>query len=143
MNRKQRIVSSTILGTLLVGAGAPIASATVQHSTPRTVAAVSAGALAEGETGVEYYPEIEYSSQAEAQAEGERVALGKLSALKALLKRSPALFKSAVKAAKKGYTAFMKWVNGLSNFNPVKWAIKASPEYIIVQLIEWLVNQVV
>ncbi|MFD3582815.1 hypothetical protein [Streptomyces sp. NPDC058683] len=40
-------------------------------------------------------------------------------------------------------SAFTKWVNGLSNFNPVKWAIKASPEYIVIQLIEWLANQVV
>ncbi|GAB2803976.1 hypothetical protein GCM10027073_40680 [Streptomyces chlorus] len=71
------------------------------------------------------------------------VAQGKLGALKTLLKKSKPLFKAAVEAAKKGKAAFDRWVNSLSNLNPFKWAIKASPSYIISELIAWLVQQVV
>ncbi|KOG28246.1 hypothetical protein AQJ84_15660 [Streptomyces resistomycificus] len=92
---------------------------------------------------VEVYPEVEMSSETAAKAEGERVALGRLSALKVLIKKSKPLFKAAVKAAKKGKAAFDRWVNSLSNFNPVKWAIKGSPSYIVTELISWLAQQVI
>ncbi|MFE9926263.1 hypothetical protein ACFYQA_33285 [Streptomyces sp. NPDC005774] len=81
------------------------------------------------------YPELELSSEVSARAEGERVAQGKLSALKDLLKKSKPLFQAAVKAAKKGKAAFDRWVNRLSNFNPAKWTIKASPNHLITELI--------
>ncbi|MEV5510219.1 hypothetical protein [Streptomyces orinoci] len=55
-----------------------------------------------------------------------------------LLKRSPGMYKSAVKAAKKGGSSFRHWVNSLSDWNPVKWAIKGAPEYIFWELVRYL-----
>ncbi|MEV8451254.1 hypothetical protein AB0467_01305 [Streptomyces sp. NPDC052095] len=145
MNKRQRIsmISSAAVVAVLMGAGAPLASAEARHTTSASGAeALARAVLAEGDGAVvEYYPDIELGTESEARAEGGRVAAGKLGALKALLKKSPALFKAAVKAAKKGHTAFSAWVNSLSNFNPVKWAIKASPDYIVTELIAWLIHQ--
>ncbi|MEU4208956.1 hypothetical protein AB0F13_02940 [Streptomyces sp. NPDC026206] len=43
-----------------------------------------------------------------------------------------------MKAAKKGAGAFNDWVNGLSNWNPVKWAIKGAPSELLYELIRYL-----
>ncbi|MFH8616198.1 hypothetical protein ACH4E8_14135 [Streptomyces sp. NPDC017979] len=42
--------------------------------------------------------------------------------------------------AKKGYTGFMRWVDSLSNFNPIKWAIKAMPNYMVMELIDYIIR---
>jgi hypothetical protein len=93
------------------------------------------------EAAGEAYADIELSSEAEARAQGERAAKGRLSAIIRLLKKSRRLYRAAVKAAKRGRGAFNRWVNSLSNFNPVKWAIKALPDVILFQLIDWLSSQ--
>ncbi|MFF0106078.1 hypothetical protein [Streptomyces hirsutus] len=141
MHKKARAIAASVVAAVALGVAAPAASAVSTHRTVAT-AASPYGAAASSAT-VEVYPEVELSSEASARAEGERVAQGKLSALKELLKKSKPLFKAAVKAAKKGKAAFDRWVNSLSNFNPVKWAIKASPNYIITELIAWLAQQVI
>ncbi|MEW2129112.1 hypothetical protein [Streptomyces sp. NPDC005435] len=146
MDKRLRIVASTAAVAVVMGLGTPLASAATSRVAPvAAVAEVPAPVVLDDGDGnsVEYYPDVELGSEAEARAEGERVALGKLSALKTLLKKSPALFKSAVKSAKKGSAAFSKWVNGLSNFNPVKWAIKGSPDYVITELVNWLAHQII
>jgi hypothetical protein len=89
-------------------------------------------AEAEGQDG------IELGSEKEARARGQALARGKVSAIINLLKKSPALFRAAVKAAKAGRNAFNRWVNGLSNFNPAKWAIKGLPSYLVGELIDQL-----
>ncbi|MFF7234622.1 hypothetical protein [Streptomyces sioyaensis] len=78
----------------------------------------------------------------EAQQDGRASSLagGTLGSLINLLKKSPGLFKAAAKAAKGGTRSFERWTNSLSNWNPVKWAIKSAPDYIIYQLIDYLVN---
>jgi hypothetical protein len=48
------------------------------------------------------------------------------------------LRRGAVKAAKKGFKAFKGWVDDLSSFNPVKWAIKALPDLLFHELVEQL-----
>src|SRR5207245_2114940 len=66
---------------------------------------------------------LELGSEEDARSEGERIASkgprGALSVIIRLLKKSGPLLRAAVRAAKKGHRAFMKWVNDLSNFNPV------------------------
>lgn len=48
--------------------------------------------------------------------------------------------KSAFKAAKKGRKAFKKWVDSLFNWNPLKWAVKAAPAYVIDEVISYLIS---
>ncbi|KWT59236.1 hypothetical protein ADL21_24975 [Streptomyces albus subsp. albus] len=68
-------------------------------------------------------------------------ASAKVEALKALFKKSGDLLKPAIAAAKRGTDAFNRWVNSLSNWNPAKWVIKASPGMVIDELIGWLTGQ--
>jgi hypothetical protein len=135
------MIAASVVTAVALGVAVPAASAVEGGRTATT--GVTLHRTAGPSSAVEVYPEVELSSQAEAQAEGERVARGKLDALKALLSKSKPLFKAAVKAAKRGSAAFHRWVNSLSNLNPVKWAIKASPSYIITELINWLAHQAI
>ncbi|MCX4729840.1 hypothetical protein [Streptomyces sp. NBC_01363] len=48
--------------------------------------------------------------------------------------------KAAIKAAKKGCKAFKKWVGSLPNWNPLKWAIKVAPAYVIDEVISYLIS---
>ncbi|MFD5946377.1 hypothetical protein ACFWAZ_14105 [Streptomyces collinus] len=142
MRQKTRMIAASVVTAVALGVAAPAASAVEGSRTATTGVTLHRAAAPSG--AVEVYPEVELSSQAEAQAEGERVAQrGKLDALKSLLSKSKPLFKAAVKAAKRGSAAFHRWVNSLSNFNPVKWAIKASPSYIITELINYLAHQAI
>ncbi|WP_055531700.1 hypothetical protein [Streptomyces graminilatus] len=141
MRKKTRIIATSVAAAVALGIAAPAASAVTAHPTGAPVAAVHSATTTSAT--VEFYPEVELSSEAEAKAEGQRVALGRLGALQRLLEKSKPLFKAAVKAAKRGAVAFNNWVNSLSNFNPVKWAIKGSPGFVVQELIEWLANQVI
>ncbi|GHE27721.1 hypothetical protein GCM10017673_32450 [Streptosporangium violaceochromogenes] len=88
------------------------------------------------------FPEIERASEDEARQEGEVAAAGGLAGIIALLRRlGVAVWRAAVQAAKRGRGAFMDWVNSLSPFNPLKWAIKLLPDVILHQLIDWLAGQ--
>ncbi|MGY0068679.1 hypothetical protein ACWZEH_18135 [Streptomyces sp. QTS137] len=141
MHKKTRVIAASVVAAVTLGVAAPAASAVSAHRT--AAGAASPHGAAASPTTVVVYHEVELSSEAAARAEGERVAQGKLGALKKLLKKSQPVFKAAVKAAKKGKAAFDRWVNSLSNFNPVKWAIKASPSYVVSELIAWLAQQVI
>lgn len=135
------MIAASMVTAVALGIAAPAASAVAANRTTASAASLS-GTVAPA-MSLEVYPEVERGTESAARAEGERVAQGRLSALKELLKKSKPLFKAAVKAAKKGKAAFDKWVNSLSNFNPVKWAIKASPSYVVTELIAWLVQQAI
>ncbi|MEU0165295.1 hypothetical protein ABZ214_07560 [Streptomyces iakyrus] len=141
MRQKTRMIAASVVTAVALGVAAPAASAVEGHRTATAGVTMHRAAAPSGT--VDVYPEVELSSQAAAQAEGERVAQGKLDALKVLLSKSKPLLKAAVKAAKKGSAAFHRWVNSLSNFNPVKWAIKASPTYVITELINWLAHKAI
>ncbi|MFF4455203.1 hypothetical protein [Streptomyces goshikiensis] len=54
--------------------------------------------------------------------------------------RKSGLAKKAWQAARGGQTAFVAWVNSLSDFNPAKWAIKALPGYMVQELIAYILN---
>ena len=103
-------------------------------------------AKAEGEAAaaaVAAAPDQINLSEASTKAETFSVAAGgRIRPLIELLKKSPQLLRAAAREARKGYEAFMKWVNSLSNFNPVKWAIKGSPSYVVWELIDWLLSNV-
>ncbi|KOG06970.1 hypothetical protein [Streptomyces viridochromogenes] len=141
MRQKTRMIAASMVAAVALGIAAPAASAVEANRTVAT--ATSRSAAVTPAPQAESFPQVELSSESAARAEGERAARGKLGALKELLKKSPALFKAAVKAAKRGAAAFERWVNSLSNFNPVKWAIKAAPGVVISELIAWLADQVI
>jgi len=98
----------------------------------------------EGDEGIgtRAFSALELSSEEDARTEGERIAAkgGRLDLILKLLKKSKPLLQAAVRAAKRGRSAFMKWTNSLSNFNPLKWAIKAAPPVIINELIDRLTD---
>jgi hypothetical protein len=81
---------------------------------------------------------VELGSVKEARAQGESLARARgVGAVIKLIVKS-GLHKQAWRAAKKGVKAFKGWVDGLSNFNPVKWAIKALPSTALHALVEQL-----
>ncbi|MEE6264321.1 hypothetical protein V2E29_01520 [Streptomyces diastatochromogenes] len=155
MNKNQiRIAAATAMAGIAFGIAAPAANATEVNCTAGSVSAVELAALkaanpasaANGESEITPEQLTEMTALAKAaeaergdQHRGERAA-GKFGNIINLLKKSPDLMKAAVKAAKKGARAFENWVSSLSNWNPVKWAIKAAPEYLILQLIDYLRN---
>ncbi|MFG2889147.1 hypothetical protein [Streptomyces sp. NPDC048248] len=143
MTRGQRLLAATLITGALIGVGAPAASAAtaaphaataavrtvdrapaaVSHTAPASQSApASAAAAADVKAGV--------------QARGISSAAKKLAEKIAKSKYG----KKAIAAAKKGRNSFKSWVNGLSNFNPLKWAIKAAPAYILDEVISYLVN---
>ncbi|MCP3817912.1 hypothetical protein NLX86_07115 [Streptomyces sp. A3M-1-3] len=67
---------------------------------------------------------------------------GRLDPVIKLLKKSPDAFKSAVRAAKNGASAYHKWVKSLSWKNPLKYTLMALPGYLQTELINWLASQV-
>ncbi|MFF4604017.1 hypothetical protein ACFY12_14980 [Streptomyces sp. NPDC001339] len=152
-----RIAAATAMAGVAFGIAAPAAGAAESHrvaaSAPvsaaelATLKAANPASATNGEAEITPQQLTEMTALAKA-AESEsgdqhrvkRAAGGKLGSLIALLKKSPGLMKAAVNAAKKGARSFEGWVNSLSNWNPVKWAIKATPEYIMFQLIDYLAH---
>jgi hypothetical protein len=96
--------------------------------------------------GVESYADLEVESVGEARTEGKRMIFPPLpigpnhpvvKAIRAVRK----FYIAAVKAAKAGPRAFNRWVDGLSDFNPIKWAIKGLSNHMRAELIAWLARQ--
>jgi hypothetical protein len=50
------------------------------------------------------------------------------------------ILKGAKAAAKKGIDGLKKWASGLSWWSPIRWAIKASPEWVLYELIDYILN---
>jgi hypothetical protein len=80
----------------------------------------------------------ELASEQQAKSQGQVAARGGIGTVIKLLRRSGPLFRAAVKAAVKGARAFDRWVDSLSSFNPVKWAIEALPQTLLLELIDYL-----
>jgi hypothetical protein len=79
----------------------------------------------------------------EAKSQGNVVAKGGVTAIiKLLRKAGPVVYRAAARAATKGRNAFVRWVNSLSNFNPLKWAIKSLPSSVMWELVEYLASHV-
>jgi hypothetical protein len=87
-----------------------------------------------------------WGSAEEARAEGERLIFPPrpigpnhpiIRALRAIRK----LYAEAVRAAKGGPRSFNRWVNQLSNLNPIKWAIRGLPSQARAALIAFLARQ--
>ncbi len=96
----------------------------------------------EPETSAAGDASLELGSMKAAKARGETLARGgRIGAIIRLLKKSRQLYRASVRAAKGGRGSFNKWVNGLSNFHPAKWAIKALPDVVLYELITWLASQ--
>ncbi len=137
-----RAAGVSALAAVAFGIAAPAASAATAAPV-RTVAVAqtadvqhSTGSLSLSTAGNTAAPAI----GGPANGEAAQANVGKLvkAAWEAIKKSG--LAKKAWEAAKKGVTGFNDWVNSLSNWNPVKWAIKAVPGYAIPELISYILN---
>jgi hypothetical protein len=121
----------------------------IREMSPEQAQALASLFEALGDQEVEEGPEteaaadggLELRSTQEAKRRGQSVANVGVRGVIQLLKRSGPLFKAAVRAAVSGSRAFNRWVDSLSNFNPVKWAIQALPAAGVSRLIEYLASQ--
>ncbi|MCM2420229.1 hypothetical protein [Streptomyces sp. RKAG293] len=122
MHKSLRYISATAVAAVAIGVAGPTASAAQTHlpapaavaeaaSTDSQTVRLTAGEVAE-------IQRIAAQIQAETAAAGDedapRMLSGKSEAGKkmiALLKKSPALFKAALKAAKSGHKAFKDWMD--------------------------------
>ncbi|MDT0451496.1 hypothetical protein [Streptomyces hesseae] len=151
MNRKSlRIAAATAMAAISLGVAIPAANAVEAH---RNTASVSTLTISEvqltalkaanprsatnGEAGISA-AELAALTAAANAGEGQEMFGGKIDAIIALLKKSPGLFKAAVNAAKKGAGAFKDWVDGLSDWNPVKWTLQALPGEAMIELVRYL-----
>ena len=48
--------------------------------------------------------------------------------------------KGAKAAAKKGADGLKKWASGLSWWSPIRWAIRAAPQWVLYELIDYILN---
>ncbi|WP_172638963.1 hypothetical protein [Streptomyces tailanensis] len=145
MRNKIRMTAAAITVALALGVAAPTASAVETGRTPTTASAQltaggvrDAGTLSLGATAGQNAA----STSPGAITQGGVEAQGLGSAARKLVDKivNSRYGKAAIKAAKKGRAAFKNWVDSLSNFNPLKWAIKAAPAYVIDEVITYLVN---
>ncbi|MFJ4869029.1 hypothetical protein [Streptomyces sp. NPDC088757] len=137
-----RAAGVSALAAIAFGMAAPAAQATT--STPvRAVAAVQTVGFQQSTTSTSPSVPSGATASVDGPANGEAVAkagAGKLvKAAWDAIKRS-GMAKKAWEAAKKGQTGFVGWVDSLSNFNPLKWTIKALPGYAVQELIAYILN---
>ncbi|MFD7262674.1 hypothetical protein [Streptomyces sp. NPDC059874] len=137
-----RAAGVSALAAVAFGIAAPAASAATSAPV-RTVSVVqtadvqqSTGSLSLSTAGVTTVPSVGGPSNGEASEAG---ASNAVKAAWEAIKRA-GLAKKAWEAAKKGATGFMDWVNGLSNWNPVKWVIKALPGVAVQELITYILH---
>ncbi|GGT11140.1 hypothetical protein P6B95_17475 [Streptomyces atratus] len=147
MHNKMRMTAAALTAVLALGVAAPAASAA---DTGRSRVASTASALQTAPTGVALTAGVSNGSAATG-VNGGAASLGTQTdvgtkgisgAAKKLVDKivKSKYGKSAIKAAKKGRKAFKKWVDSLSNFNPLKWVIKAAPAYVIDEVISYLIS---
>ncbi|MFD3516167.1 hypothetical protein [Streptomyces sp. NPDC058657] len=145
MNSKMRMTAAALTAALAIGVAAPAASA-VENRTSQTVSSVATTAPVRdaGAVGaIKLQAQTQTGSAAAAGQDARSVQVKGMSSLaRQLVKKivDSKYGKAAIKAAKKGRTAFKNWVNSLSNFNPLKWAIKAAPAYVLDEVITYLVS---
>ncbi|MFJ6694937.1 hypothetical protein ACIQM4_02530 [Streptomyces sp. NPDC091272] len=146
-----RYAAATALAAVTLGVAAPMASATEAHrAVPAQVSveqitaadlvsliAASPAAQTNGEASLtpEALQELQEIS------EQRQYAGGRVGAAIALLKKSGGLVKAGAKAALGGIKKYNDWVSSLSNWNPVKWALKGLPTAAQYEVYEWLRKQ--
>ncbi|MFD4760342.1 hypothetical protein ACFWOJ_16080 [Streptomyces sp. NPDC058439] len=147
MHNKMRMTAAALTAVLALGVAAPAASAA---DTSRSRVASTASAVQTAPTGVALAVGVLNGSAATGVSSGAASlgtqtdvgAKGISGAAKKLVDKivKSKYGKSAIKAAKKGRNAFKKWVDSLSNLNPLKWVIKAAPAYVIDEVILYLIS---
>ncbi len=144
MTRGQRLLAATLITGALIGVGAPAASAATAapHAATAAVRTVDRAPAAVSHTAPASHSAPASADAALVDVKAGVQARGISSAAKKLAEKiaKSKYGKKAIAAAKKGRNSFKSWVNGLSNFNPLKWAIKAAPAYILDEVISYLVN---
>ncbi|MFJ3966101.1 hypothetical protein [Streptomyces sp. NPDC090036] len=137
-----RAAGISALAAVAIGIAAPAASAATSAPV-RTVAAVQSadvqqptGSVSLPTAGNTTAPAAGGPSNGEA---GQENAGRLIKAAWEAIKKA-GLAKKAYEAAKGGMGSFMAWFNGLSDWNPVKWAIRAVPSWAIQELITYILN---
>lgn len=145
MNNKMRMTAAALTAALAIGVAAPAASAVENRST-QTVSSVATTAPVRdaGAVGtIKLQAQTQTGSAAVAGQDARSIQVKGMSSLaKKLVQKiiKSKYGKAAIKAAKKGRAAFKRWVNSLSNWNPLKWAIKAAPAYVLDEIISYLIS---
>ncbi|MFE0422078.1 hypothetical protein [Streptomyces sp. NPDC058953] len=121
-----RAVGVSVAAAIALGIAGPVANASTATPVPSAVSVVSV-------------PVDTHPASAPAPAASD-VTPESIKAIWNAIKKA-GLAKKAWEAAKKGRAAFMKWVDNLSSFNPVKWMIKALPTAAIDALIRYILSQ--
>ncbi|MFF9410804.1 hypothetical protein ACF1B0_35600 [Streptomyces anandii] len=154
MNRKLRTTAATVAAAVALGIAAPAAQAATHQAPARTAAVQTTSGLTTAEaraltaaiaqqttTHTTGSMAADVTVDPAIAAKGGR--LGTL--INAIKKLGPGAWKATVKAAKAAYkkgkgavSAFRKWVNGLSWWNPLKWLLKSTPDYVLWQLIDYI-----
>ncbi|MGW4646669.1 hypothetical protein [Kitasatospora sp. NPDC004289] len=154
MNRKHiRLAAASALAAVALGVAAPAANAAEAHRAPAAAVALQQADTARLVTLIQQSPAAATNGEAGLTAaelaelrnlQNQQVQYGspKAEAIKALLKKSGSLFKAGIRAAKNGADAYRKWVDSLSNLNPLKWTLKALPGAVQLEVIDWLAQQI-
>ncbi|MFH8471554.1 hypothetical protein [Streptomyces sp. NPDC018000] len=148
MHNKMRMTAAALTAAFALGVVAPAASAASAADASRSRVAPSASAVRAVPVGVALSAgatSVGSSADAGSASLGVQTdagAKGISGAAKKLVNKivESKYGKAAIKAAKKGRKAFKKWVDSLSNWNPLKWAIKAAPAYVIDEVISYLIS---
>lgn len=145
MHNKMRTAVAALAVVFALGAAAPAASAADANrsrdvSSASAVRAVQVGvALPTGASSVGSSADAGSASPgAQSDVGAKRIGGAAKKLVNKIVKSKYG--KAAIKAAKKGRKAFKKWVDSLSNWNPLKWAIKAAPAYVIDEVISYLIS---
>ncbi|MEW2029688.1 hypothetical protein AB0901_04055 [Streptomyces roseifaciens] len=156
MNSKSlRIAAATVMAAVALGVAGPAASAAEANRAPAAQSVVTQAPQLTADQARQLLasPELSAELGAEGRAAVQAVADGQASpgvaasaasrAGKAIIdlikKQGPAFFKKAVEAAKKGTSAFNKWVSDLPWWHPVRLAIAAGG----TDVIEWVIEQLI
>ncbi|MFJ3520763.1 MULTISPECIES: hypothetical protein [unclassified Streptomyces] len=135
-----RAAGISAIAAVAIGIAAPAASAATEAPV-RTVAVVQTADVQQP-TGSLSLSTAGNTAAVGGPSNGEASEAGAGKLVKAAWEaiKKAGLAKKAYEAAKGGMGSFMAWFNGLSDWNPVKWAIRAVPSWAIQELITYILN---
>ncbi|MGW2417379.1 hypothetical protein ACWCV5_35260 [Streptomyces tubercidicus] len=130
MRNKLRVAAATVTAAVALGVAAPMASAAEANRAPAVSSVqTTANSAAARSISIETLRSAAASTDAVATIDaksGVQAKKGRGIAWQ-IAKRIAAKYgKGAIKKIAKSWKGYRKWVNGLSNWNPLKWAIKAA-----------------
>ncbi|WDT52599.1 hypothetical protein [Streptomyces sp. G7(2002)] len=139
MRNKLRVAAATVTAAVALGAAAPMASAAEANRAPAvsSVQTTANSAAAHG-SSIETLRSAAASTVAVATIDAKSGVQAKKKIGGVAGQIASRIFakygKSAAKKIAKTWKSYRKWVNGLSNWNPLKWLIKAAGHEIQYQI---------